>query len=80
MEVYVAPDLCGQLILGSDWLKQHKAQIRFDPAALTSDGEEIPLGEDNHERLPVVAQADIKLPPRATVSGEGEIMLKGSPE
>ena len=35
MKVYVALDLCGELILGSDWLKQNKAQIRFDPATLT---------------------------------------------
>ena len=27
MKVYVAPDLCGELILESDWLMQHKAQI-----------------------------------------------------
>ena len=74
MKAYVAPDLCGELIL-----RQHKAQIRFDPATLTLDGEEIPLGEDNCERLPVVAQADIRLPPRTTVSGEGEIMVEGAP-
>ena len=49
MKVYVAPGLCGELILGSDWLKQHKAHIRFDPATLTLDGEEISLGEDNCE-------------------------------
>ena len=79
IKVYVAPDLCGELILGSDWLRQHKAQIRFDPATLTLDGEEIPLGEDNCERLPVVAQEDIRLPPRTTVSGEGEIMVEGAP-
>ena len=78
MKVYVAPNLCGEMILGSNWLRQHKAQIRFDPATLTLDGEEIPLGEDNCERLLVVAQADIKLPPRTTVSGEGEIMVEGA--
>ena len=79
MKVYVAPDLCGELILGSDWLRQHKAQIRFDPVSLTLDGEEIPLGEDNCERSPVVAQADIRLPPRTTVSGEDGIMVEGAP-
>ena len=47
IKVYVAPDLCGELILGSHWLRQHKALIRFDPATLTLDGEEILLGEDN---------------------------------
>ena len=60
MKVYVAPDLCGELIVGSEWLRQHKAQILFDTATLTLDGEVIPLGEDNCERLPVVAQADIR--------------------
>ena len=79
MKVYVAPDLRGELILRSDWLRQHKAQIRFDPATLTLDGEEIPLGEDNCERLPVVTQADIRLPSRTTISGEGEIMVEGAP-
>ena len=49
MKVYVAPDLYGELILGSDWLRQHKAQIRFDPAILILDGEEILIGEDNSE-------------------------------
>ena len=78
MKVYVAPDLCGELILGSDWLRQHKVQICFDPATLTLDGEEIPLGEDNCERLPVVTQADIRLPPRITESGEGKIMVEGA--
>ena len=72
----VAPDLCGELILGIDWLKQHKAQIRFNPATLTLDREEILLGEGNYKRLPVVAQADIKLSHRTTVSGEGEIMVE----
>ena len=70
--------MCGELILGSDRLRQHKAQIRFDTATLTLHGEEIPLGEDNCERLPVVAQADIRLPLRTTVSGEGEIMVEGA--
>ena len=79
MKVYVAPELCGELILGSGWLRQHKAQIRFDPVSLTLDGEEIPLGEDNCERSPVVAQADIRLPPRTTVSGEDGIMVEGAP-
>ena len=78
MKVYVAPDLCGELILGSDWLWQHKAQIRFDPATLTLDGEDIPL-EDNCERLPVVAQADITLSLRTTAAGEGEIIVVGAP-
>ena len=77
MKVYVAPDLCGELILGSDWLRQQKAQIHFDPATLTREG--ILLGEDNCERLPVVAQADIRLPLRTTVSGEGEIMVERAP-
>ena len=79
MKVYVAFDLCGELILGSDWFRQHKAQIRFDPATLTLDREEIPLGENNCERLPVVAQVDIRLLPRTTVSGEGEIMVEEAP-
>ena len=79
MKVYVALDLCGELIWGSDWLRQHKAQIRFDPATLTLDGEEISLGEENCEQLPVVAQADIRLPPRTTIFGEGEIMVEGAP-
>ena len=79
MKVYVAPDLCGELILGSDWLRQHKAQIHFDPATVTLDGEVIPLEEDNCERLPVVAHADIRLPPRTTITGEGEIMVEGAP-
>ena len=78
MKVYVAPDLCGELILGSDWLKQHKARIRFNPATLTLDGEEILLGENNYEQLPMVAQADIKLLPRTNVSGEGKIMVEGA--
>ena len=79
MKVYVVFDLCGELILGSDWFRQHKAQIRFDPGTLTLDGEEIPLGEDNCERLTVVAQVDIRLLPRTTVSGEGEIIVEGDP-
>lgn len=72
MKVYVVPDLWGELILGSDWLKQHKAQIHFDPATLTLDRVRILLGEDNYEQLPVVAQADIKLPPRTTVTKPSE--------
>ena len=62
---------------GNDWLRQHK--IRFDPATLILDGEEIPLGEDNCERLPVVAQTDIRLPPRITITGEDKITVEGSP-
>ena len=64
---------------GGDW--QHKPEIRFNPASLTFltlDGKEISL-EDNCDRLPVVAQAYIRLPPRTTISGEGEIMAEGAP-
>lgn len=77
LKVYVAPDLCGELILGSDWLRQNKAHIRFDPATLTLDRVGILLEEDNYEQLPVVAQTDIKLPSRTTVSGKGKIITEG---
>ncbi len=56
MKVYITPDLCGELIRGRDWPKQYKAQIFFDPATLTLDGEEILQGEGNYEQLPVVVQ------------------------
>ena len=50
MKVHIVPDLCGELILGSDWLK-----ICFNPATLTLDRVEILLGEDNYKQLLVVA-------------------------
>ena len=76
--MYITPDLCGELIRGRDWPKQYKAQIFFDPATLTLDGEEILQGGGNYEQLPVVAQTYIKLPPRTTVSGESKIVVEGA--
>ena len=62
LKVYVAPDSCRELILGSDWLRLNKAQIRFDPATLVLEGVEILLGSDVERKCSVVAQTEVKLP------------------
>lgn len=35
---YVTPKLCGEVILGEDWLYSHKAHIKFNPTVLIVDG------------------------------------------
>lgn len=33
-KLYVTPDICRDMILIEDWLCQHNAQIKFNPAVL----------------------------------------------
>ena len=42
--LYVAPELCTELILGEDWLKARKACLEFEPAKLILEEIEVPLG------------------------------------
>ena len=42
--LYVAPELCTELILGEDWLKARKACLEFEPAKLILGEVEVPLG------------------------------------
>ena len=42
--LYVAPELCTELILGEDWLKARRACLKFEPAKLILGEIEVPLG------------------------------------
>ena len=72
--LYVAPELCTELILGEDWLKARKACLEFEPAKLILGEVEIPLGGQEKDKLIVVAKEDIQIPPRKAVSYEGRIL------
>ena len=71
LKVYVAPDLCGNLILGSDWLRLNKAQICFDPTRLVLEGVDVPLGSEVKSSSPDWDEA----PLRKAVSSEGRINI-----
>lgn len=43
-KLYVAPELCNELILREDWLKDHRAQLKFGPVTLIAGGVEVPFG------------------------------------
>lgn len=62
------------MILGEYWLRQHKAQIKFNLAVLTINDVETPLGSASDQPVLVVINTDIKLPPRTTVSSRGRIV------
>ena len=72
--LYVAPELCTELILGEDWLRARKACLEFEPAKLILGEIEVPLGGQGRDRLIVVAKEDIQIPPRKAVSCEGRIL------
>ena len=42
--LYVAPELCAELILEEDWLKARKACLEFETAKLILGEVEVPLG------------------------------------
>ena len=73
LKVCVAPDLCEDLILGSDWLRLDKAQICFDLATLVLEEVEVPLENEVEKNCSGVAQIEVKLPPRIAVSSEERI-------
>lgn len=59
---------------------QHNVHMRFYPTLLVVDIVEIPLGEASDESVAVVANEDIKLPPRTVVPGRlatGRREMKG---
>ena len=72
--LYVAPELCTELILGEDWLKARKACLEFEPAKLILGEIEVPLGKQEKDKLIVVAKEDIQIPPRKVVSCEGRLL------
>ena len=72
--LYVAPELCTELILGEDWLKARKACLEFEPAKLILGEVEVPLGEQEKDMLILVAKEDVQIPPRKMVSCEGRIL------
>ena len=72
--LYVAPELCTELILGEDWLKARRACLKFEPAKLILGEIEVPLGGQGKDKLIVVVKEDIQIPPRKAVSCEGRIL------
>ena len=72
-KVYIVTDLCNQLMLGEDWLLDHKAQLKFDPTTPIMERIEVPLGDNSCEALPVMAEWNIKSLPRTVVSCRGRI-------
>ena len=77
-KLYVAPDLCNELILGEDWLRGHGAQLKSDPPVLTVEGVEILLGGDRDQGVSVVSKGDITLPTRTALTSECVIFTKKS--
>lgn len=72
---YVTPELCDEVIIGEDWLYQHKAHIRFHLTVLVVDSIETPLKEAPDESSAVVADADIKFSPRTVVSYRSRLAI-----
>ena len=72
--LYVAPELCTELIVGEDWLKARKACLEFEPAKLILGEIEVPLGKQEKDKLIVVAKEDIQIPPRKVVSCERRML------
>ena len=56
LKVYLAPHLCRELILGSDWFKLNEAQICFNLVRLVLGGIEVPLKNEVEKKKLVVAQ------------------------
>lgn len=74
--LYITPKLCAGMILGEDWLHGHRAGIEFNPTVLVVNGVKMPLGDPPDRHVTVVAEEDIKLPPRAAVSGRGRLITR----
>ena len=72
--LYMAPELCVELILEEDWLKAQKARLEFVLTKLILGKVEVPLGGNENNTFVVVAREDIKTPPRAMVSCERQIL------
>ena len=75
-EIYVAPGICSEVILGEDWLKAQKAQLKFELATLMLAKVEIPLENKRIDTLPVVAQEEVKIPARTIIFEKYKILAE----
>ena len=67
-KIYVAPNICREMIIGRDWLEKIKAQISFNPTIIKLGGKELPLGVQMNEEATVLTTEDIVLPPHTAKS------------
>ena len=70
-KLYVAPNICREMILGRDWLEKNKAKISFNPTTLKLGGKENPLGVQMNEEATVLTTEDIVLPPHTAIACKG---------
>lgn len=75
-KLYVALDLCSELILGKDWLNDYREQLKFDPATLIVHRVEVPLEDSSNDAWPLVAEADSYPTPRTAISCGNRIATK----
>lgn len=71
------PGLVSQIILGEDWLRRRKSQLKFEPDTLIVGEVELLLRSTALEMLTVVTKNEVKLPPQTVVSCKGQVITEG---
>lgn len=75
-KLFVPLRIYGEVIWDEDWLGQHRAQLKFNPAVLLVDGVEITLESVPSEPVPIVVDTHIKIPCKTIESGRGRLVMK----